>query len=602
MARGSAKLPSGPERASSKDVQVLRRLLPYLRPHAMRVVLTVIALVVAAATVLSLGQGLRILVDEGFATGGNPAALDWALLGLLTAVVVLAGATYARFYLVSWLGERVVADLRRDVFGHVLGLSPSWFETTRLGEVISRLTADVTVVQTVVGSSASIFLRNLVLLAGGLIMMAVTSLKLTGLVALIIPLVVVPILTFGRKVRRLSRESQDRVADVSVRVEESLGAVQTVQSFAQEAREEREFTARVEDAFDAARRRIQARALLTASVILLVFGAIGGVLWIGGQDVLAGRLSAGALSSFIFFAIVTAGAAGAISEVIGEIQRAAGATERLFDLLDQVPEIASPAKPTPLPSPVAGRLSFEEVTFHYPSRPETAALRSFSIAVTPGETLALVGPSGAGKSTLFALLARFYAPQSGRITLEGIPITDLEPGSLRKSLSLVPQDPVMFSATARENILYGRPDASPEALDAAIVAANAKGFLEALPEGLDTPLGEKGVRLSGGQRQRIAIARALLADAPVLLLDEATSSLDSESERAVQTALETLMRGRTTLVIAHRLATVQAADRIAVLDQGRLVETGSHAELSARGGLYAKLAALQFDLLNGPAS
>ena len=430
-------------------------------------------------------------------------------------------------------------------------------------------------------------------------MLLVTSAKLTGLVVLVVPLVLVPILTFGRRVRRLSRDSQDRIADVGAYVDETLYGIRTVQAFGHEALEERAFRGKVEDAFRTSIRRVAARALLTAVVILMVFGAVGVILWVGGHDVLAGRISPGELSSFVFYAVTVAGSTGAISEVIGDLQRAAGATERLFDLLSREPEIKAPPSPEPLPEPAQGRIAFEAVRFHYPSRPDESALEDFTLTVEPGESVALVGPSGAGKTTVIQMLLRFYDPQEGAIRLDGVELRQADPGALRARIGLVPQDPVIFSADACTNIRYGRPDATDEEIRAAADAAHALEFIEALPEGFDTFLGEKGVRLSGGQRQRIAIARAILRDPAVLLLDEATSALDAESERVVQEALTRLMRGRTTLVIAHRLATVQNVDRIAVMDGGRLVASGKHSELIAQGGLYARLAALQFGLPAG---
>jgi ATP-binding cassette subfamily B protein len=571
----------------------MRRLLPYLLAYRGRILAAAVALVAAAGTVLGLGTGLRTLVDRGFA-GGDGAMLDRALIVMLAVVVLLAGASYARFYLVSWIGERVVADLRRDVFAHMVRLDPGFWEASKTAEIVSRLTADTAVLQVVVGSSVSVFLRNLLLFAGGTAMLLVTSPKLTLLVALVVPLVIVPILVFGRRVRRLSRQSQDRIAAVGAAADETLGAVRTVQAFGHEGLEERRFAGRAEAAFIVAVERIGARAWLTALVILLVFGAVATILWVGGHDVLAGRLTPGALSAFVFYAVVVAGAVGAVSEVIGDVQRAAGAAERLFDLLDTAPSIRSPASPLPLPVPPAGAVALEGVTFRYPSRPDSA-LDDFSLAVAAGERVALVGPSGAGKTTVFQLLLRFYDPQKGRVLIDGVDVRLADLAAARARIGLVPQDPVIFSGTARDNILYGRPDAGEAEVRAAAEAANALDFIEGLPAGLDTFLGERGVRLSGGQRQRIAIARTILRNPPVLLLDEATSALDAESERAVQRALEALMRGRTTLVIAHRLATVQTAGRIAVLDRGRLVASGTHRELAAEGGLYARLAALQFD-------
>jgi len=585
---------SQPEAARKRDLKPLRRLVPFLLPYRWRIAGALLALTVAAGTVLGLGQGLRVLVDHGFAAG-DAALLDRALLVLLGVIVLMAGATYGRFYLVSWVGERVVADLRRAVYDHVLKLSPGFYETTRTGEIMSRLTTDTTLLQVVVGSSASIALRNTLMFIGGTAMLLVTSAKLTALVFLVVPLVVFPIILFGRRVRALSRASQDKVADVGAFVDETLGGIRTVQAYTHEPIERARFGERVEEAFGVAIRRVQVRAIMTVIVIVLVFGAVGTILWIGGHDVLAGRLTPGELSAFVIYAVVVAGSVGAISEVIGDLQRASGATERLFDLLATEPEIRPPASPVPLPSPARGALAFEGVRFHYPSRPDDAALEDFTLDVAPGETVALVGPSGAGKSTVFQMLLRFYDPQAGVIRLDGVDVRAADPSDVRRRIGLVSQDPVIFSADAWENIRYGRPDASDAEVRAAADAAHALEFLEALPQGLSTFLGEKGVRLSGGQRQRIAIARAILRDPPVLLLDEATSALDAESERMVQDALEKLMKQRTTLIIAHRLATVLNADRIAVMERGRIVASGRHADLVAQGGLYARLAALQFD-------
>lgn len=591
MARTTSKVSE--DRPGSRRLGVLLRLWPFLRPYRWQILGALAALTLAAATVLALGFGVRKLVDEGFASQ-DAALLDRAVLVLFVVVLVLACSSFARFYLVSWVGERVVADLRRRVFDHVMTLSPAYYEVTRTGEIMSRLTTDTTLLQATVGATTAIALRNTLMLIGGVVLLFVTSAKLTALVLLVVPLVLLPILFFGRRVRRLSRESQDRVADIGAYVDETLGAIRTLQAFGHEAEDSRRFAGRVEAAFRTACRRVRVRAFLTALVMVLVFGAVSVILWIGGHDMLTGRITAGDLSAFVFYAVVVAGAAGALSEVFGELQRAAGAVERLLDLLQTVPEIAAPKNPRALPQPPKGAVAFEDVVFHYPARRDVSALDELSFAVLPGETVAIVGPSGAGKTTIFQLLLRFYDPRSGRIALDGIALEDLDPQDLRAHIGLVPQEPVIFSGDAWENIRYGMPSASDEAVRAAAKAAAALEFLEALPQGLNTFLGQKGIKLSGGQRQRIAIARAILRDPTLLLLDEATSALDAESERAVQEALDHLMADRTTLVIAHRLATVQKADRILVLDQGRLAASGTHDELVAQGGLYARLAALQF--------
>jgi ATP-binding cassette subfamily B protein len=577
-----------------KNVRALRRLAPYLKPYFWQIAAATFALVIAAITVLGLGQGLRMLVDNGLASRDS-GLLDQALLALLGVVTVLAISTYARFWLVSWIGERVVADMRKAVFDRLIGLDATFYETAKTGAVISRLTTDTTLLQTVVGSTVSIALRNLLLVAGGVTMLAITSPRLTGLVVLVVPLVVLPLVFFGRRVRRLSRDSQDRVADVGAFVDETLHGVSAVQAFGHENASRRLFAGAVENAFAVAVARIRARAGLTGMVIFIVFGAIGLVLWTGGHDVIAGRMSGGELSAFVFYAVVVASGFGALSEVLGEMARAGGATERLFELMDTPAAIRSPDNPRPLPQSPIGEVTYKDVRFSYPSRPGTNALDGIHLHVKPGEKVALVGPSGAGKSTMLQLLLRFYDPQSGALLLDGVAIAEADPAEVRARLALVPQDPVIFSASARENIRFGRPEASDAEVEQAARAAYAHEFVSALPQGYDTPLGERGARLSGGQRQRIAIARALLRDAPVLLLDEATSALDAESELAVQRALETLMRNRTTLIIAHRLATVQHADRIVVLDSGRIVAEGTHASLVAQGGLYARLASLQFD-------
>lgn len=581
---------AAPARSSLK---LLVELWQFVRPYWRQLIGAMAALLLAASTVLGLGMGLRRLVDEGF-SAGNAALLNQAVLVLFGVVILLAAASYARFFLVSWIGERVVADIRKRVFDHILTLSPGYYEVTRTGEVLSRLTTDTTLLQTVVGSSVSIAIRNSLLLIGGSVLLIITSAKLTALVFLVVPLVLLPILTYGRRVRRLSRDSQDRIADLGVYAGETLDAIRTVQAFVHEGEDRRRFAGRVEEAFGTARRRISARAMLTAVVIVLVFGAVSVILWIGGHDVLSGRISAGELSAFVFYAIIVAGAAGAVSEVIGDLQRAAGATERLMDLLEAEPEITAPSDPRALPQPARGAVSFDNVVFNYPSRPDRSALQGLSFTAEPGEKIAIVGPSGSGKTTILQLLLRFYDPQHGTIRLDGVPLTEADPAELRARIGLVPQEPIVFSTSAWENIRYGRPEASDEEVRQAAAAAGALEFLEQLPEGLDSYLGEKGVRLSGGQRQRLAIARAILKDPPLLLLDEATSALDAESERAVQQALDRLMADRSTLVIAHRLATVLKADRILVIDEGRLVESGSHQELVAADGLYARLAALQF--------
>jgi ATP-binding cassette subfamily B protein len=564
-----------------------------LKPYRRRVLYAGLALVIAAAAMLAVGQGLRAVIDRGFAAG-DPAWLDRTLAAMFGVIVVLAAATHVRFYNVSWLGERVTADLRERVFDHLLDLPPAWFEAGRTGEVISRLTSDTAQIENVVGSSLSIALRNMLLLAGGLAMMFTTSLKLTLLTLIGVPLVITPIVLFGRRLRRLARESQDRIADLGSRIDETIHEIRIVQAYGHEDADRRDFGALVAASFETARERVRTRATLVAAVLLLVFGAIAFILWVGGHDVLEGRITAGQLSAFVFYAALVAGSVGALSEVWGDLQRAAGATERLMEILDARPSIQAPAQPVALPDAVRGELRLESVVFHYPSRPATPALNDFTLAVRPGETVALVGPSGAGKTTVFQLLLRFYDPDSGTIRLDGIALADADPREIRRHIALVPQEPVIFAASVTDNVRYARPEADLADVRRACEAAWADEFVRALPQGYDTWLGERGVKLSGGQRQRIAIARAILADRPVLLLDEATSALDAESERMVQAALERLMRDRTTLVIAHRLATVQRADRIVVMDGGRIVETGTHHTLVAADGVYAHLARLQF--------
>jgi ATP-binding cassette subfamily B protein len=594
MARSNAAIPiDAPKLPPVTALKVLARVGRFVRPYKKQVILAGIALVFAAASVLAVGQGLKFVIDRGFAAG-NAAELDRMLGVMMLIIVVLALATYTRFYYVSWLGERVTADLRREVFDHLLALPPGYFEVMRTGEVISRLTNDTTMLETVIGSSASMAVRNVLLMIGGLVMLALTSAKLTFGVLVGVPLTIVPIILFGRRVRKLARASQDRVGDVGAYVDEALHEIRTVQAYGHEAEDRRQFGLRVENAFVTARQRIRQRAFLVATVILLVFGAVGVILWIGGHDVLAGRITAGQLSAFVFYAVIVAGAVGAISEVVGDLQRAAGATERLFELLEVDSDIKAPADPLPLPVPARGIVAFRGVTFHYPSRPDTAALQDFSLDVAAGEKVALVGPSGAGKTTVFQLLLRFYDPEGGAVTIDGVDLKSADPAAVRAHLAVVPQDPVIFATSVLENVRYGRPEATEAQVRAACDAAYATEFIERIPEGFASYLGERGVRLSGGQRQRIAIARAILADRPVLLLDEATSALDAESERMVQLALERLMAGRTVLIIAHRLATVRHADRIAVMERGRIIATGSHDELTQSNPLYARLAALQF--------
>jgi ATP-binding cassette subfamily B protein len=577
----------------------LASLLPFLAPYRRQFLLAGVALLVAAGATLAIPYAFKQMIDHGFGAAAGTrsiANVNATFLALFGVAAVLGVATAARFYMVSWLGERVTADIRGAVYRHVVQQSPEFFETTRTGEVLSRLTTDTTLIQSVVGTSISLALRNTLLFVGGLAMLFVTSAKLTSIILGLLVLVVVPIVLFGRRVRALSRDSQDRIADASALAGEILNAMPTVQAFTGERREAQRFGASVEHAFSTAMRRIRARSVLTMLAIVLVFGAIVFVLWLGAHAVLAGSMTGGDLGQFILYASIVSGAVGALSEVMGEAQRAAGAAERLLELLALRSSIASPLHPKALPARPAGgsALQLQDVGFSYPSRPDHAALSHLSLDIRPGETVAVVGPSGAGKTTLFQLLLRFYDPQSGGILLDGVDIRDLDLHTLRGAIGIVPQDTVIFSADAMANIRYGRPDASDAEVIAAARMAAAHEFIERLPQGYASYLGERGVRLSGGQRQRIAIARALLKNPPLLLLDEATSALDAESERLVQSALEAAMVGRTTLIIAHRLATVQRADRIVVMEDGRIVETGTHASLVALGGIYANLAALQF--------
>ena len=581
------------DRPKSRSLGPLRALVPYLRPYRGVLVLALLALLVAAAAMLALPIALRYLIDNGIASKSSE-TINQYFVAFLAAAAVFGVFAALRFYLVSWLGERVVADMRSAVYARVIRMDPAFFEVTRIGEVLSRLTADTTLVQSIAGVNLSITLRSTLSLIGSLVMLGVTSLKLTAILVVLIPVVIVPLIVLGRRVRRLSRTSQDRIADTSSIADETLNAVQTVQAFTLEQINTDRFDAAVEDSFTAAVRRTKTRSTLTALATMLVFGAITFVLWMGAHAVVRGEMTGGQLGQFLLYAGYVAIAAASLSEMWGEVQRAAGAMERLLELENAQPTIQAPAQPVALPVPGRGELSFEQVTFRYPSRPEAKALDAFDLQVRKGETVAFVGPSGAGKSTTFQLLLRFYDPESGRVLVDGVDVSKADPLAVRSRIGLVPQDTVLFAASARENIRYGRPGASDAEVEAAARAAAADDFLRKLPEGYDTFLGERGTRLSGGQRQRIAIARAILRDPPILLLDEATSALDAESERLVQAALEHLMQGRTTIIIAHRLATVLQADRIVVMDHGRIVAQGTHAELVRANELYARLAALQF--------
>jgi len=569
------------------------KITRFLWPYRWRIAVALVALLVAVACVLALGRGLQHVVDRGFGSG-DPRLLDQALAAMIGVVAVYAAATWVRFYFMMSVGERVVTDLRRAVFDHILALEPAFFESERTGDVVSRLTNDATLLQQVIGYGLSMFVRNGLMMAGAAVMLFVTSWKLAALVLVGAPSTLLPILLLGRRVRRLSRAGQDRIAEVSSYIDEAVHEIRTVQAYAHEDADRASFARHAEAAYAVGVARISHKAFLISAVILIAFSAVGVILWIGGHDVLAGRLSQGELAAFVFYAAVVAAGAGTVAEVWGELQRAAGATERLAELLATPPRIVAPAVPEAPPRNSPLSIEFDGVTFAYPARAQTAALEHFALQVAPGERVALVGPSGAGKSTVFALLLRFYDPQQGAVRIDGVDVRQMDPRDARCLVAVVPQEPVIFAASVLENVRYGRPGATREAVATACEQACALEFVERLPQGLDTPLGERGVTLSGGQKQRLSIARALLADRPILLLDEATSSLDAAAERLVQQGLEALEKGRTTLVIAHRLATVQNAGRIVVLERGQIAAQGTHAELMREGGLYASLARLQF--------
>jgi ATP-binding cassette subfamily B protein len=580
------------EREKSKQIGVLGALWPYMRPYYLLMIAAICALVLTAMISLTLPLAVRRVIDNF--NSADSAILDQYFLAAIGIAALLAVGTGLRYALVTRLGERVVADIRKAVFDRVIGMSPSFYENVMTGEVLSRITTDTTLILSVLSSSVSIALRNFLIFIGGLVLMMLTSAKLTALVLLIVPLVIVPILVLGRRLRVISRENQDWIAESSGSASEALSAVQTVQAFTHEMISRRQFADVTEQSYGAAKRRITTRAAMTVIVIFLIFTGVLGVMWIGANDVRADVMSSGALIQFVIYTVMVAGAVAALSEIWGELQRAAGATERLVELLQTVDSVQEADQPLALPKPVRGRIDFENVSFFYPARPVIKALDEITLHIEPGETVAFVGPSGAGKTTIIQMILRFYDPQQGRILLDGHALPELGRAAFREHIALVPQDPVIFATSARENIRFGRPDATDEQIETAAKAAAAHDFIKGLPTGYDSPLGERGVMLSGGQKQRIAIARAILRDAPVLLLDEATSALDAESERLVQAAVDALSADRTTLIVAHRLATVKKADRIVVLDAGRIVASGKHDDLVAQGGLYARLAKLQF--------